>query len=156
MKNRRDFNMMLLAAGAAFTVSPHVAFAQNKAIVRMGNASGVIDAQLSFVTVGQSPKLNYYAQEGVELEIINTSGSGQALQSLAAGNVETSAVAPVPYLGVYAKNPRLDAISAYAWLREPQFCVGVKPDSPIKTLADLKGKKVGIRNQGTAAIPPPV
>lgn len=148
MKSRREFNLVLATAGAAFTVGPYVAFAQNKAIVRMGNASGVIDAQLSFVTVGQSPKVNYYAQEGVDIEIVNTSGSGQALQALAGGNVETGAVAPVAYLGVYAKNPKIDAISAYAWLREPQSCVGVKPDSPIKTLADLKGKKVGIRNQG--------
>jgi len=26
--------------------------------------------------------------------------------------------------------------------------VAVKPDSPIKSLAELKGKKIGIRNQG--------
>jgi NitT/TauT family transport system substrate-binding protein len=36
----------------------------------------------------------------------------------------------------------------YAWLRVPSWGIVVKPDSPVKTIADLKGKTIGIRNQG--------
>jgi NitT/TauT family transport system substrate-binding protein len=36
----------------------------------------------------------------------------------------------------------------YCWLRQAHWSVAVKPDRPVKTLSDLKGKNIGIRNQG--------
>ncbi len=147
MLNRRTFNTLLGAAGASLMM-PTFSFAQNKAVVRLGNAAGIIDPQLVFMTVGQNPKVNYYAKEGVEMDIMNMSGAGQTLQAVASGNCETSAVSPVAFLNAFAKNPRLDVIFTYCWLREPHWAVAVKPDSPVKSLAELKGKKIGIRNQG--------
>jgi NitT/TauT family transport system substrate-binding protein len=44
-------------------------------------------------------------------------------------------------------------ISTYVWLRRLVYAVGVKPDSPIKRIEDLAGKRVGIRSQGDAAYP---
>ncbi|TCT06107.1 ABC transporter substrate-binding protein [Aquabacter spiritensis] len=147
MLNRRSFNALLGAAGASLAF-PTFSFAKDAAVVRLGNAAGIIDPQLVFMTVGQNPKVNYYAKEGVAMEIMNMSGAGQTLQAVASGNCETSAVSPVAFLNAYAKNPRLDVIFPYCWLREPHWSVAVKPDSPVKSLAELKGKKVGIRNQG--------
>jgi len=147
MLNRRSFNALIGAAGASL-LCPAVSFAQNKAVVRLGNAAGIIDPQLAFMTVGQNPKVGTYAKEGVEMDVINMSGAGQTLQAVASGNAETSAVSPVAFLNAYAKNQRLDVVFPYCWLREPHWGVGVKPDSPVKTLSDLKGRKIGIRNQG--------
>ncbi|MFL9826686.1 ABC transporter substrate-binding protein [Rhodoplanes sp. SY1] len=147
MITRRGFNTGLGVAGAGLLM-PTVVFAEDKGLVRLGNAAGIVDPQLSFMTVGQHPRVKFYEQEGVRLEIINMSGAGQTLQALASGNCETSAVAPVSFLGAYAKNPRIDVIFPYCWLREPHWSVAVKPDSPVKALAELKGRKVGIRNQG--------
>jgi NitT/TauT family transport system substrate-binding protein len=76
------------------------------------------------------------------------SGVGQTMQALAAGNCETSAISPVPFLNVYAKNPSIDIVFPYCWLRQPHWSVAVKPDSPIKSLQELRGKNIGIRNQG--------
>jgi len=147
MITRRHFNTGL-AAGLSLITIPEIARADGLATVRLGNAAGIIDPQLIFCTMGQHPKLKYYEQQGCKLEILNMSGVGQTLQAIATGNVETSAVSPVAFLNVYAKNPGLDVIFPYCWLRQPHWSVAVKPDSPIKSLAELKGKKVGIRNQG--------
>ncbi|OYX90301.1 MAG: hypothetical protein B7Y84_01725 [Azorhizobium sp. 32-67-21] len=147
MLTRRSFTALAGAAGASLMV-PSLTFAQNKAVVRLGNAAGIIDPQLTFMTVGQNPKVGYYAKEGVEMDIINMSGAGQTLQAVASGNAETSAVSPVAFLNAFAKNPRLDVTFPYCWLREPHWAVAVKPDSPVKSLSELKGKKIGIRNQG--------
>ena len=57
----------------------------------------------------------------------------------------------MPFLNVYAKNPNIDIIFPYCWLRQPHWSVAVKPDSPIKSLQELKGKTIGIRNQGEPA-----
>jgi len=148
MITRREFNAGLGAGGLMLLTVPELARGADLPTVRLGNAAGLIDPQVSFLTMGQHPKLKYYEREGCKLEIVNMSGAGQTLQAIATGNVETSAVSPVAFLNVYAKNPTLDVIFPYCWLRQPHWSVAVKPDSPIKSLVELKGRKVGIRNQG--------
>lgn len=147
MLTRRRFNALAGAAGLTF-VSVHRAPGQKLAQVRLGNAAGVIDPQITFLTVGQNPKTPFYAEEGCEMEIVNMSGVGQTMQALAAGNCETSAISPVAFLNVAAKTPNIDITFPYCWLRQPHWSVAVKPDSPIKSLQELKGKNIGIRNQG--------
>lgn len=146
--DRRQFVTTFAAASGLGLVLPSLTFAQGVATMRLGNASGIIDAQLVFMTVGQHPKVNFYEREGVKLDIINMSGAGQTLQAVASGNCETSAISPVAFLNAYAGNPGLDVIFPYCWLREPHWSVAVKPDSPLQELSQLKGKRIGIRNQG--------
>ena len=148
MINRRHFNTLVGSAAIGLVVAPHVASSQSLPVVRLGNAAGIIDPQLIFLTMGQHPRLKYYEEEGCKLDIINMSGSGQTLQTIATANVETSAISPTVFLPVYVKNPDIDIIFPYIWLRQPHWSVAVKPDSSIKSLAELKGKTVGIRNQG--------
>ena len=148
MMNRRHFNTLVGSAAIGLVAAPHVAHSQSLPVVRLGNAAGIIDPQLIFLTVGQHPRLKYYEEEGCKLDIINMSGSGQTLQTIATANVETSAISPTVFLPVYVKNLDIDIIFPYIWLRQPHWSVAVKPDSSIKSLAELKGKTVGIRNQG--------
>jgi NitT/TauT family transport system substrate-binding protein len=126
---------------------PRSARADMKAM-RFGNAAGVNDPQISFITVGNHPKLGYYRDEGIEAHVVNMSSSSQSLQALATDDVEFATLSPATYLPIIAKNPSLNIISVYTWLRQMHYSVGVKPDSPFKTIADLKGQKIGIRNQG--------
>ena len=116
--------------------------------MRMGNAAGIADPQLAFATIGMHPKLGYYAQEGVSLDIINMTGSSQSMQALATGAVEFATINPLTFLPVVAQNPRLGVVCAYEWCRQAYWQVAVKPDSPVTDLAGLKGKTIGIRNTG--------
>ena len=134
------------ALAAAATFAPRVHAAPTS--MRMGNAAGTVDAQLAFATIGMHPKLGYYAQEGVSLDVINMSGSSQTMQALATGSVEFATINPLTFLPVVTQNPRLGVVCAYEWCRQAYWQVAVKPDSPITGLADLKGKNVGIRNTG--------
>ncbi|WP_295852618.1 ABC transporter substrate-binding protein [Tardiphaga sp.] len=147
MLTRRAFTTSLASVGVTM-LSVHRSTAQSLPTIRLGNAAGIIDPQLIFMTMGQHPKIDYYKQEGCALDIINMSGSGQTMQAIIAGHVETSSLAPIAYLPVFAKNPNVDVVYVYAWLRSPHWGVAVKPDSPIKSLQDLKGKNIGIRNKG--------
>lgn len=147
MLTRRGFNTLAAASGVTL-LSVHHGRGQATPVIRMGNAAGIIDPQITFTTVGQNKRTPFFAQEGVSLDIINMSGVGQTMQSLAAGNAETSAISPVPFLNIYAKNPNVDIIFPYCWLRQPHWSVAVKPDSPVKSLPELKGKTIGMRNQG--------
>jgi NitT/TauT family transport system substrate-binding protein len=147
MISRRGFNAMLGSLSVTM-LTIEQGRGQSLPTVRMGNAAGLVDPQVTFLTVGQNKRTPFYADEGVVLDIINMSGVGQTMQSLAGGNCETSAISPVPFLNVYAKNPSIDIVFPYCWLRQPHWSIAVKPDSPIKSLQELKGKTIGIRNQG--------
>src|SRR5690242_16701844 len=152
MITRRRFNALTAAGAATATAgalaAPHTARAQSLPVVRLGNAAGIIDTQVIFLTMGQHPRLKFYEEEGCRMEILNLSGVGQSIQAIASNNCDTSAVSPIAFLGVYAKNPNLDITFPYCWLRQPHWSVAVKPDSPVKSLTELKGKNIGIRNQG--------
>lgn len=148
MISRRRFNALVGSAAVGLVAAPHIVRSQSLPVVRLGNAAGIIDPQLTFLTMGQHPRLKYYEEEGCLLDIVNMSGGGQTLQMIATANVETSAIAPTVFLPVYVKNSDIDIIFPYIWLRQPHWAVGVKPDSPVKSLSELKGKTVGIRNQG--------
>jgi len=145
MISRRRFTGLI---GSAVLAAPSVARAQSLPVVRLGNAAGLIDPQVTFLTMGQHPRLKYYEEEGCRMEILNMSGVGQTIQAVASGNCETSAISPVAFLNVYAKTPNIDIVFPYCWLRQAHWSVAVKPDSNVKSLAELKGKTVGIRNQG--------
>jgi NitT/TauT family transport system substrate-binding protein len=148
MITRRHFHRLSAATGLALVGAPYVARGQALKTIRAGNASGVIDSQITFMTVGQNPKTPFYKEEGCELEIVNLSGVSQSIQALLAGHVDLTAVSPPAFLALAAKTPNIDMMFPYIWLRQPHWSIIVKPDSPAKQIADLKGKKIGIRNQG--------
>ncbi len=97
MISRRQFTGLV---GGARVCAPYVARAQSLPVIRLGNAAGIIDPQLSFLTVGQHPRVGYYAEEGCVLDILNMSSAGQTLQAIATAQVETSAISPPAFLGV--------------------------------------------------------
>src|SRR5690349_6705457 len=120
MITRRRFTAL---AGTALVAAPYVARAQSLPVIRLGNAAGLIDTQVIFLTMGQHPRLDYYAEEGCKMEILNMSGVGQTIQAVAGGNCETSAISPVAFLNVYAKNPNIDVVFPYCWLRQAHWSI---------------------------------
>src|SRR5215475_3826966 len=92
MITRRRFTGMMQSAAAALIATPYVARGQSVPVVRLGNAAGLIDPQVTFLTMGQHPKLKFYEEEGCQMEILNLSGVGQSIQAIASNNCDTSAV----------------------------------------------------------------
>ncbi len=149
MLTRRDFGLGLGALGLA-AGSP--ALAQSVRVMKLANTAAVNDPQQCFVTAGQHPRLNFYKSGGVDVEYVNMSSMTQALQSLRAGHVEFGPAVPGILLPTMAKDPSLDLVSVYKWLPGNANTIVVKPGSPIKTAADLAGKRIGVRSQGDAGI----
>lgn len=144
---RRRFTQAVGAATLGLALRPSSGRAELP-VMRMAQGTGLVDVQTAFVTVGAHPKLGFYKQEGIEIGMVVTSSPSQAMQALLTGSAEFGVLNPTSYFPLYAKNPSLDAISAYVWLPQNHVAVGVKPDGPIKSLADLKGRKIGIFNVG--------
>ncbi len=147
MITRREFGLLATGAGLGLC-APAVVTAKGIPTVRMANASGVIDSQLIFFTAGLHPRLNYYGEESLQVEVVNMPGAGSSMQAVATGSVDVAPLSAPATLNVYARNPNIDILAAYCWLRQAHWDIGVKPDSPIAALTDLKGRRIGIRNQG--------
>lgn len=148
MLTRRGFGVGAGAAAAAGVLSPSISRGQSLAKMRVGLAAGVNDAQVSFQSIGMHPRLNWYKEEGVELEIVQSSQTSTPLQLLATGQLEFATIAPGTMLPPFAANPSLGVTCAYMWMPRIHNYVSVKPDSPIKEIKELKGKKIGIRGPG--------
>jgi NitT/TauT family transport system substrate-binding protein len=146
MLTRREFGLGALG----LVVVP--AFAQGVKVLKVANTAGVMDAQQCFITSGQHPKLNFYKSEGVDVEYVNMASITQALQSLMTHQVQFGPMAPGILLPALAKEPSLDLVAVYEWLPRNANVIVVKPGSPIKSVADLAGKKIGVRNQGDPGI----
>ena len=149
MLTRRDFGLGLGALGLAGGLP---ALAQKLRVMRVANTAAVNDPQQCFVTAGQHPKLDFYKPAGVDVEYVNMSSMTQALQSLRGGHVDFGPAVPGILLPAMAKDPTLDLVSVYKWLPRNANVIVVKPGSPIKTAADLAGKRIGVRSQGDSGI----
>ena len=149
MWTRREFGFGL---GALSLAGLQPAFGQNVKVLKVANTAGVMDAQQCFITAGQHPKLNFYKSEGVDVEYVNMTSITQALQSLMTHQVQFGPMAPGILLPAMAKEPTLDLVAIYEWLPRNANVIVVKPNSPIKSAADLAGKKIGVRNQGDPGI----
>lgn len=150
MISRRELGLAL--GGAALLGAAGVTRAEPRRVFRVSNPNGVLDASQSFATCGLYPRLGYYEMEGVGIEYVNMSNIVQAMLSVSTGQADVATLAPALYLPALAKEPNLGIIAAYDWLPRNANVVVVRPDSPIKTVSELVGKKIGIRNQGDGAI----
>lgn len=148
MLTKRQFTLGTAAAISAGAIGAPSIVRAAPLKMRVGLASGVNDAQVAFQSIGMHPKLGWYRDENVELEIVNTGQTTTPLQLLSTGQIEFATIAPGTMLPPFAANPQLGVTTAYMWMPRIHNHVSVKPDSPIKELKELKGRKVGIRGPG--------
>lgn len=88
----------------------------------------------------------FFTAEGIKVDgIITSAGGGTSLRNMIAGGVPYGEVNPGVVVAAIMQGADLRIISDNV-LTVAEFVWAVKPDSPIKTLADIKGKKVGYTN----------
>lgn len=88
----------------------------------------------------------FFNAEGIHVDgIITSAGGGTSLRNMIAGGVPYGEVNPGVVVAAILQGADLRIISDNV-LTVAEFVWAVKPDSPIKTLADIKGKKIGYTN----------
>ena len=84
----------------------------------------------------------YFEEEGLSVKVEPVDGSGATLQQLLAGNADFALPSPGPFMQSVARDA--DLISVYTLYQQNVFSVQTLDDSEIQSLADLKGKTVGV------------
>lgn len=118
------------------------AFAQTRVVV--GTAGGYGD---SSVAVRLALDKGYYKQVGIALEVVDFKGGAPAVQALVGGGVQYAIVAPEHVIRL--RNRGIDGTVAVALDTHHTYVLVAKTASPLKSFADLKGRRVGITSSGS-------
>ncbi len=139
---------LLLAAGATLA-APAVLRAQAlekpKATLAVGGKN-----LLYYLPLTVAEQLGYFRDEGLELTVNDFAGGSQALRALVGGSVDVVSGAFEHTVNMQAKGQRLRAFVLQG--RAPQIVLGINPKTMpgYKSVADLKGKKIGVTAPGSS------
>jgi NitT/TauT family transport system substrate-binding protein len=102
---------------------------------------------------GAVPDLGHRAgifkKHGIELEMLYTSGGGETMQAVISGSVDIGMNAgTLGVLGAFAKGAPIRIISAQATGDDAYWYV--RADSPIRSMADMKGKTMAFSTTGSS------
>lgn len=125
---------LVIALAAAMTVK---AFAADE--VRVGKAQGFI---WDFLPADIGIAYGIFAKYGLDVEITDLGGDGKVQQALAASSIDFG-LGSGPGMAFAAKGSPVLAVAALEGAPR-DLCIIVAADSPIKTVADLKGKLVTV------------
>lgn len=91
--------------------------------------------------------LGYWKDEGLDVEVVPSSGATEALQRLITGRGHFYQGAPTVLM--IGKSDKEAAVTAVYQLNFANYySFAVLPDSPIAKVEDLKGKRVGVQSLG--------
>jgi len=111
------------------------------------NVAKSADVAWTFVVLDIGQQLGIFAKYGIDVEISALAGDAKVQQALAAQSIEFG-LGSGPSMAFVAKGAPVYAVAAFA--AEPRnISVVVGPNSPIKTVADLKGKKLSVTTAGS-------
>lgn len=157
--NRISVRLVTLVAVLVALVASSVASAQVDAGKKAAEArTFTIAVAVAVPDPGQvflyAPEgFGFFAQEKLKVKVIFSAGGGAALQTVSAGKADFGLSSPENlWNGIAAGMP----IRGFALVLTNSIYrngVGVKSDSPIRSIAELKGKKVGVSSFTSGSYP---
>jgi NitT/TauT family transport system substrate-binding protein len=153
MKNttftRRTFTTAA-ALAAASIAAPMVGRAQGR--LEKSKISLAVGGKAAFyyLPLTISEQLGYFKDEGLDVEISDFAGGAKALQALVGGSADVVSGAFEHTINMQARNQFIEAFVLQG--RAPQIALGVSTKNVphYKSLADLKGKKIGVSAPGSS------
>jgi len=138
-----------LIAGAAMLAAPAVLRAQAlekpKATIAVGGKN-----LLYYLPLTVAEQLGYFKAEGLDVNIVDFAGGARALQAVVGGSADVVSGAFEHTVNMQSKGQFMRAFVLQGLA--PQIVLGVNPKTmpDFKTIADLKGKKVGVTAPGSS------
>jgi ABC-type nitrate/sulfonate/bicarbonate transport system substrate-binding protein len=140
----RGVTAMVAAAALSATLAPAPARAADLTTVRVGRAI-VNSWPFAMFEVGQDAHI--WEKVGIKLDIASFKGDGQLQQAMTAGSIDFG-LGSGPAMGYRAKGvPAIGVAVMYA--APGDMAIVVAPNSSIKSVNDLKGKKLGVTTAGS-------
>ena len=145
---RRSFIVHSAAAAAALAL-PALARAQTlekpKTTIAVGGKN-----LLYYLPLTIAEQRGYFKAEGLDITIVDFAGGARALQAVVGGSADVVSGAFEHTVNMQHKGQRMRAFALQG--RAPMIVLGVNPKTMagFKTVADLKGKKIGVTAPGSS------
>ena len=120
--------------------------AQTKLIEQAGYPAPDLSNILNLV----AEQAGFFKEEGLQVEVRFSTGGPQATQITASGGADLGQVTQEPAIEGYDKGVRGKMF--YTQFTRLIYHIAVPADSPIQSIADLKGKKIGVSNMASASL----
>lgn len=143
--NRRSFTLLAAAAVAAPSVRAQGKPEKTRIALAVGGK-----AAFYYLPLTISEQLGYFKSEGLNVEISDFAGGAKALQALVGGSADVVSGAYEHTIYMQSKNQPIQEFVLMG--RAPQISVGVstKTVPNYKSVADLKGRKIGVSAPGSS------
>ena len=116
--------------------------------IRVGWASRTVSVQTAPFAI--ATKLGWFREEGLEVELVPLAGSVDGVKNVATREVPFALASPEPLAVAWTQGLR--AKTFYTAYQGNIFLVTVPADSPIRTIADLRGKTIGVPSMGSNGV----
>jgi NitT/TauT family transport system substrate-binding protein len=105
---------------------------------------------LYYLPLTVAEQRGYFKAEGLEVNIVDFAGGARALQAVVGGSADVVSGAFEHTVNMQHKGQRMRAFVLQG--RAPQIVLGVNPKTMpnFKTVADLRGKKIGVTAPGSS------
>jgi len=146
--NRRKLGTLATAAAASLAV-PALRAQPNLEKPKLAIAVGG-KAAFYYLPLTIAEQLGYFKAEGLDVEISDFAGGAKALQAVVGGSADVCSGAFEHTIALQSKGQYYSAFVLQG--RAPQIAIGVSTKNMpnYKTLADLKGKKIGVSAPGSS------
>ena len=95
-------------------------------------------------------KMGWYAADGIKVELSPLPGSTDCVKLVATGDLMFSVPSVEPLAIIHPQGVKAKVF--YTAYQGNIYGIDVPVDSPIKSLKDLKGKKIGVQSMGSAGV----
>jgi NitT/TauT family transport system substrate-binding protein len=138
-----------IAAGLIFAAFVSSASARDLVKFHGVTAQGGPTAQMFPIFMAQEQ--GFYEEEGLDVVLNYSKGSSDAARQLAAGNVDWGIFSSAATMQTVQRGFPLKAIMQIYY--PDTFDIVVPADSPVKTMADMKGKTLGMSDLAGGEVP---
>src|ERR1041385_334536 len=133
---------------SALALAASAGFAQAQTNVRVAWCAKTVSSAAAPYAI--ATKMGWFAKDGIKVELVPMPGSTDCVKAVATKDVQygVPSIEPVAIIrqqGIKIKN-------FYTAYQANIYGIAVPEDSPIKTFADLKGKKIGVTSMASAGV----
>jgi NitT/TauT family transport system substrate-binding protein len=139
---------ILTLAGLVLALGAFTTAAQSQTTVRVAWCAKTVSSAAAPFAI--ATKMGWFREAGIRVELVPLPGSTDCVKSVATKDVQYGlpSIEPVAIIrpqGIKIKN-------FYTAYQANIYGIAVPEDSPIKTFADLKGKKIGVISMASAGV----
>lgn len=142
---RRDFIVGSMAAAALHQLAQAQALEKPKLTIAVGGKN-----LFYYLPLTIAEQLGYFKAEGLDVTIVDFAGGSRALQAVVGGSADVVSGAFEHTINMQFKGQPMRAFVLQG--AAPQIVLGVNPKTlpNFKSVADLKGKKIGVTAPGSS------